>query len=101
MSEFVTTGESRIVTAHGIFNSNDEATDQWIMDDIRKFKRYIQDGKVNAQFYFAVIYENERKRMNWMDQRSSQHWAKGRVSELDAAIVGDVMQFEVHSYNRF
>ena len=79
--------------------NNDEATTQWVMDDIKKFKRYIQDGKVNAQFYFAVIYENERKRMNWMDQRSINHWAKGRVAELDAAIVGDKMQFEVYSYN--
>ena len=82
-------------------SNNDEATEQWIMEDIKKFKRYIREGQLNAQFYFAVIYENERKRMNWMDQRSSKCWAKGRVTELDAAIVGEEMQFEVHSYNHF
>ena len=82
-------------------SNNDEATEQWVMEDIKKFKRYIQEGQLNAQFYFAVIYENERKRMNWMDQRSSKYWAKGRVTELDAAIVGEKMQFEVHSYNHF
>lgn len=80
-------------------SNNDEATEQWIMDDIRKFKRYIQEGNIDAQFYFAVIYENERTTLNWMDKRSSNHWAKGRVTELDASIVGDEMQFEVHSYN--
>lgn len=80
-------------------SNNDEATEQWIMDDIRKFKRYIQEGNIDAQFYFAVIYENERATLNWMDKRSSKHWAKGRVTELDAAIVEAEMQFEVHSYN--
>ena len=80
-------------------SNNDEATEQWIMDDVRKFKRYIQEGKVNAQFYFAVIYENERTTLNWMDKRSSNHWAKGRVTELDASLVSGKMKFAVYSYN--
>lgn len=97
VSEVVAIFELKYVNA----SNNDEATEQWIMEDIKKFKRYIQEGKLNAQFYFAVIYENERKRMNWMDQRSSKHWAKGRVTELDAAIVSEEMQFEVYSYNEY
>ena len=80
-------------------SNNDKATEQWIMDDIRKFKRYIQKGKVDAQFYFAVIYENERAALKWMDKRSSNHWAKGRVAELDASLISGEMKFEVHSYN--
>lgn len=97
VSEVVAVFELKYVNA----SNDDEATKQWIMDDIKKFKRYIQEGKLNAQFYFAVIYENEKKRMNWMDQRGSKHWAKGRVTELNAAIVGEEMSFEVYSYNDF
>lgn len=82
-------------------SNNDKATEQWIMDDIKKFKRYIQEGQLNAQFYLAVIYENERKRMNWIDQRSSKHWANGKVTELDASIVGEEMWFVVNSYNGY
>lgn len=97
VSEVVAIFELKYVNA----SNNDEATEQWIMEDIKKFKRYIKEGRLNAQFYFAFIYENERKRMNWIDQRSSKHWANGRVTELDAATVGNGMQFEVHSYNHF
>jgi len=97
VSEVVVIFELKYVNA----SNNNEATEQWIMEDIKKFKRYVQEGQLNAQFYFAVIYENERKRMNWMDQRSSKHWAKGKVTELDAAIAGDEMWFEVNSYNGY
>ena len=97
VSEVVAILELKYVNA----SNNDEATEQWIMEDIKKFKRYIQEGQLKAQLYFAVIYENERKRMNWIDQRSSKHWANGRVTELDAAIVGEEMWFEVNSYNGY
>lgn len=97
VSEVVVIFELKYVNA----SNNNEATEQWIMEDIKKFKRYVQEGQLNAQFYFAVIYENERKRMNWIDQRSSKHWAKGKVTELDAAIAGDEMWFEVNSYNGY
>ena len=80
-------------------SSNDKATEQWIKDDIQKFKQYIQKGKMNAQFYFAVIYENERTSLNWMDKRSSNHWAKGKVTELNASWVSSEMKFDVYSYN--
>lgn len=76
--------------------ADERAYRQWILDDVKKIKHYIQDGKLNAQFYFAVIYESEKKRMNWIDKRSSNHWAKSRVTELDAAIVGNEMCFEIH-----
>lgn len=80
-------------------SNKDKATEDWIKDDIRKFKQYIQKGNVDAQFYFAVIYENERTSINWIDKRSSNHWAKGRVTELDASLVSAEMRFEVNSYN--
>ena len=80
-------------------STNDRATEQWILNDIRKFKRYIQKGKMDAQFYFAVIYENERASSTWMDKRSSNNWAKGKVTELNALWVSDEMKFEVNSYN--
>lgn len=97
VSEVVAVFELKYVNA----SNNDKATEQWIMDDIKKFKRYIQEGQLNAQFYLAVIYENERKRMNWIDQRSSKHWANGKVTELDAAIAGEEMWFVVNSYNGY
>lgn len=71
----------------------------WVKKDITKIKNYIQSGKLNCQFYFAVIYEVECASLRWMDKRSTNNWASGYVTELDAGYIKDEMQFEINSYN--
>lgn len=79
----------------------DSATDKWVRSDLRKFKRYCQDGKIDCQFYFGIIYEVECSALTWVDGRSVAPgtWGHGRVTELDAGFIGGRMTFEVHSYN--
>ena len=77
--------------------SNDILT--WVKDDIWKIKQYLQEGRMDCQYYFACIYEEECAYLQWMDKRSTNHWAKGYVTELNAGFVDGNMTFEVHSYN--
>lgn len=78
----------------------DEATLRWIKNDLWKFKDYMRvPGLKNCQFYFATIFETECRSLAWLDARSTNNWAKGRVTELDSGIMRDEMIFEVHSYN--
>lgn len=77
----------------------DEQTAISIKDDVWKLKNYIQSGKMLCQYYFGVIYESECTSLNWIDKRSSNNWAKGYVTELDAGIIDGQMWFEVNSYN--
>ena len=77
----------------------DEQTMSAIKNDVWKIKDYIQTGKMLCQYYFGVIYENECVALNWIDKRSSNNWANGYVTELDAGIIDDEMWFEVNSYN--
>lgn len=86
--------ELKYVNAEG----NVQAVEQWIRKDITKFRRYIQKGKIDAQFYFAVIYEGERHPRQWVDKRRSTNWAKGRLTELNASLDGTDMCFEVYYY---
>ena len=81
--------------------SADAATEAWIRSDLRKFKRYFQEGNLDCQFYFGVIYEVECSTLNWVDGRSVAPgtWGHGRVTELDAGYIDGKMSFEVHSYN--
>ena len=78
----------------------DSATDEWIRSDLRKFKRYFQDGNIDCQFYFGIIYEEECSALTWVDGRSvaTGKWGHGRVTELDAGLIDGRMSFEVHSY---
>ena len=76
-----------------------KGTTEFIKNDVWKIKDYIQSGKLLCQYYFAVIYETESSTLNWLDKRSSKHWAKGYVTELNAGFIGDEMWFEVNSYN--
>ncbi len=78
---------------------SDEQTISMIKKDVWKIKDYIQNGKMLCQYYFGVIYENECMTLNWIDKRSSNNWAKGYVTELDAGIIDGEMWFEVNSYN--
>lgn len=70
-----------------------------IKGDIAKIKNYIQHGQLLCQYYLVTIYETECSHLNWIDKRSSNHWAKGYVTELNAGYINDEMWFEVNSYN--
>ena len=80
-------------------SGTDFSTTNWVKNDIQKFKRYLQEGHLNCQCYFAVIYEEECSTLRWMDKRTTNKWAKGYVTELDAGYIDGKMRFEVNSYN--
>ena len=80
-------------------SGDDPATTDWIMRDIQKMKRYLQDGRLDCLYYFACIYETEWSSLQWMDKRSTNNWAKGHVAELNAGLIDGVMRFEINSYN--
>lgn len=77
----------------------DERTAEWIKHDLTKFKEYKQKANIDCQYYFAVIYETECSRLNWMDKRRSNAWAAGCVTELNAGFVDEQIRFKVHPYN--
>ncbi len=66
--------------------------------DLHKIKNCILSGKL-CQYYFGVIYETECSCLNWLDKRSTNNWAKGYVTELNAGGINGCMVFEVNSYN--
>lgn len=76
-----------------------DRTATWVKKDVAKMKDYIQTGKLSCRFYFAVIYEVECSSLRWMDRRSTNNWASGYVTELDAGYINDEMRFEVNAYN--
>lgn len=75
-----------------------ESTANWMKEDIRKMKEYVQKSKVPGRLYFVVIYEVECAWLHWLDGRSSNNWAAGRVTELDAGWINQKMKYEIHSY---
>lgn len=70
-----------------------------IKADLQKMKRYAKQMNENCQFYFGVIYETECDWLSWLDRRSTEHWANGCMTELNAGYLDGVMTFEVNSYN--
>lgn len=70
-----------------------------IKADLKKIKQYAKQMDENCQFYFGVIYETECEWLYWLDRRSTEHWANGRVTELNAGYLDGIMTFEVNSYN--
>jgi hypothetical protein len=36
--------------------------------------------------------------LHWFDKRSTNNWAKGRVTELDAGVIGEDIVFEINEY---
>ena len=72
--------------------------EETIKGDVRKFKRYLQEGNIDCLYYLGVIYEAECLRLNWMDKRATNAWAGGRTAELDAGYMDGRIKFEVHSY---
>ena len=75
-----------------------KSTSDWMKEDLQKLKTYVQKSKLQCQMYFAVIYEVECEWLHWMDGRSTNNWAAGRVTELDAGWIDGNIEFEVHSY---
>ncbi len=80
-------------------DGTDKNTAEWVKDDIRKMKQYLQECHLDCQYYFACIYEEECSWLQWMDRRSINNWANGYVTELNAGFIDGSMAFEVHSYN--
>ena len=69
-----------------------------IKADLQKIKRYAKQIE-DCQFYFGAIYETECSWLYWLDRRSTEHWANGCVTELNAGYLDGIMTFEVNSYN--
>lgn len=76
-----------------------KTTEDYIRTDIAKLKDYVKNMPYDCQYYFGVIYETECCWLNWLDKRSTNNWAKGRVTELNAGYLDDEVVFEVNSYN--
>ena len=80
-------------------SSNDRTAD-WVKNDLWKFKVYHSiEGLETTQFYSGTIYEIDCDYLTWLDARSTNNWANGRVTELVSGKIDGKMKFEVHSYN--
>jgi hypothetical protein len=80
-------------------SGNAISTSDYIKTDMPKLKEYIHWLNYDCQYYFGVIYENDCEWLHWFDKRSTNHWANGRLTELNAGYLGETMYFEVNSYN--
>lgn len=67
--------------------------------DLQKMRHYAKQMGEDCQFYFGVIYETECVSLHWLDRRSTEHWANGCMTELNAGYLDGIMSFEVNSYN--
>lgn len=65
MSEFVTTSESRIVTAHGIFNNIEFTTAQEDENDIRLIVKYKVDFQFEVFYISNVVLEQQTLAGMW------------------------------------
>ncbi|MBR1728888.1 MAG: hypothetical protein IJ728_05130 [Selenomonadaceae bacterium] len=76
-------------------------TIDWVMNDIKKFKKYFREANLTeTQFYFACIYCEECAYLQWItDKRTTNNWANGRVTELDAGYLNGKIEFEINSFN--
>lgn len=75
-------------------------SNDYIKTDIPKLKTYIQAFGYECQYYFGAIDEGAgRDRLNWLDRRSTNYWASGCFTELNAGCLNGTMYFEINSYN--
>lgn len=70
-----------------------------IKADLQKMKRYAKRLDEECLVYFGIIYQTECDWLSWLDRRSTEHWANGCMTELNAGYLDGVMTFEVNSYN--
>jgi hypothetical protein len=75
-----------------------KSTEDWIKDDLKKLKEYASYKPLQCPLYFAIIYEVPCEWLHWFDKRSTNNWAMGRVTELDAGWLDGKFVFEVHEY---
>lgn len=78
-------------------SNRSKRTISWIKEDVSKLKDYAK--KYDSNLYLGVIYENDFENIFWMDKRSTNNWADGVVTELNAGYYDDEFYFEVNSYN--
>ena len=92
--------EEDIVALLELKSTSDSAksTSDWMRRDIQKLKEYVQKSRMQCQMYFAVVYEVDCIWLHWLNGRSTNNWAAGRVTELDAGKIDGTMEFEIHSY---
>jgi hypothetical protein len=75
-----------------------KSTEDWVKDDLRKLRGYASYEGFHCPLYFGVIYEVPCEWLHWFDKRSTNNWAKGRVTELDAGGIGEDIVFEINEY---
>lgn len=80
---------------------NAKTTASYIQTDKAKIKEYVYNLPYDCQYYFGVIYETECEWLQWFDRRSTNNWANGRLTELNAGYLDGEMYFEVNSYNNW
>jgi len=78
---------------------NAATTETYIKSDMPKMKEYVRTLPFDCQYYFGVIYETECVWLHWFDKRSTNNWARGRLTELNAGLLNGLMFFEINSYN--
>ena len=72
----------------------------YIKGDIPKLKNYVQSLGFDCQYYFGSIDERAKcERLPLLDRRSTNNWANGCFTELNAGRLDGTMYFEVNSYN--
>lgn len=81
-------------------HKNGQSATEEIYKDFQKLKDYIQKDKIDCQYYEGVIHEVQWEEKAWLDKRSTNNWAKGKVTELVASCNEDYeIEFDVFSYN--
>lgn len=81
-------------------HKNGQSATEEIYKDFKKLKDYIQKDKIDCQYYEGVIHEVQWEEKAWLDKRSTNNWAKGKVTELVASCNEDYeIEFDVFSYN--
>ena len=80
---------------------NAKTTSDYIKTDKSKFREYAYYLPYDCQYYFGVIYETECVWLHWFDGRSTNNWANGCLTELNAGYLDEEMYFEINSYNKW
>lgn len=75
------------------------STSDYIKTDMPKLKEYVRNLNYDCQYYFDVIYETDCEWLHWFDKRNTNNWGNGRLTELNAGYLDEIMCFEVNSYN--
>ena len=81
-------------------HKNNQSATEEIYKDFQKLKAYMKRDNIDCQYYEGVIHEVYWEKKSWLDKRSTNNWAKGKVTELVASYNEYYeMEFDVFSYN--